>query len=327
MNDKKIKKKCEYCGKIFTPEGNHPNLQKYCSMICKNNKNKKTLRHCYICANCGKEIWRSTKAKGKLQFCNNTCQKKHLHNLTYEDRKCEICKKLFHCAKRSKQRFCGDNCQIKWQTTLKREQTGYYNTTITEEDRSLICQECGKNFRVNKPYKIKTQKYCSIQCKRIGVIKERVNNTTWLERTRSQPQIITDNILNELNINFINEYPCGYFSIDNYLNDLNLGIEVMGQYWHTDPRKYENYINEMQRKGIITDKRKRTFIFNKKGFYCLYLWESDLIENKEFCKNLITYYIKNNGIIPNYHSFNYHLEENNIMINPVLFISFMDKKI
>ena len=39
--------------------------------------------------------------------------------------------------------------------------------------------------------------------------------------------------------------------------------------------------------------------------------EKDINENFELCKKLIELYIKNNGKLENYHSFNYELNDNN----------------
>jgi hypothetical protein len=47
----------------------------------------------------------------------------------------------------------------------------------------------------------------------------------------------------------------------------------------------------------------------------LYLWEYDIANNIELCKNLILKYINNNGILDNYQSFNYILKDNNLVLS------------
>lgn len=83
-----------------------------------------------------------------------------------------------------------------------------------------------------------------------------------------------------MNIKYINEKTFKYYSVDNYLVDYNLIIEIMGDYFHANPILYDNYdnLNEMQKKDIIRDKRKNTYI--KK-------------------------YIENSGKLDDYNSFNF----------------------
>ena len=41
------------------------------------------------------------------------------------------------------------------------------------------------------------------------------------------------------------------------------------------------------------------------GIEILYLWEHDLMNNVDKCFRLVMEYIDNNGVLQNYHSFNY----------------------
>lgn len=60
----------------------------------------------------------------------------------------------------------------------------------------------------------------------------------------------------------------------------------------------------------------------------LYLWEDDLYKNEELCKKLIQLYIRNKGILLNYNSFNYHLNEDNTMsINSEIIIPYQNRKV
>ena len=91
----------------------------------------------------------------------------------------------------------------------------------------------------------------------------------------------------------------------------------MGDYWHTNPQKYNKNgyaINECQLRGIKKDKQKSSYIYNKEGIKILYLWETQILKNPELCSALISEYIKNNGLLENFHSFNYHLSSTNTVI-------------
>jgi very-short-patch-repair endonuclease len=133
-----------------------------------------------------------------------------------------------------------------------------------------------------------------------------------------------------MGVKYINEHPFTYYAVDNYLIDNNLIVEVMGDYWHSNPCKYNTVddLNNMQINRITTDKAKHSYIKNQYGIEILYLWEHDICNNPKLCKLLIDYYIANNGILNNYHSFNYSIDnDNNIIINKKLIIPYQNRKI
>lgn len=140
---------------------------------------------------------------------------------------------------------------------------------------------------------------------------------------QTKPQKIVNRILEENRIQYENEKIFGYYSVDNYLVDYNLIIEVMGDYFHANPIMYNNYnsLNKMQIKDVHRDKRKHTYISNYHKIEILYLWESDIKNNTEMCTKLILDYIDNKGKLDNYNSFNFYLLEGKIkliknIINP-----------
>ena len=59
---------------------------------------------------------------------------------------------------------------------------------------------------------------------------------------------------------------------------------------------------------------KYSYIKNHFDIDILYLWESDINKNPDLCDKLIRFYINNNGIIPNYHSFNWELINNELCL-------------
>lgn len=320
-------RRCKHCGKIFTPK---LKTQVYCSQYCRYQENYKNHKHAYVyvCANCGATLYRGKKIAGKHAFCNQQCLSEYSRKQHYEDRQCEMCKKTFTCSKLSKQRFCCPSCQVEWQKKypVHGENHPSYNHNITIQDRTLICQWCGKKYLVKKPYVRLTSKFCSRECKHNAMIDAARNNKTWEERVDTAPQRIVNQLLQQLQIQYINEYPCGYFSIDNYCEQFHLPIEVMGTYWHADRRKYSILVSDVQKRDIIQDKRKHTFVLNHLHAQILYLWEQDLYDNPELCKQLILLYIHNNGLLLNYHSYNYHLINNTISLNDTLLEGYMDTK-
>ena len=86
----------------------------------------------------------------------------------------------------------------------------------------------------------------------------------------------------------------------------------MGDYWHATPLKYNiNNLTKQQKKSIKQDKSKHTYVKKYEDIEILYLWETDINKNIDLCWSLIDKYINNNGVLDNYHSFNYHLEDKN----------------
>lgn len=119
-----------------------------------------------------------------------------------------------------------------------------------------------------------------------------------------------------------------YYAIDNYLTDYNLMIEVQGDYWHCNPTIFTDKMRKNQFDRISKDKSKHTYVKNKYNIEILYLWEDDLYKNEELCKKLIQLYIRNKGILLNYNSFNYHLNEDNTMsINSEIIIPYQNRKV
>lgn len=124
--------------------------------------------------------------------------------------------------------------------------------------------------------------------------------------TDTKPQIAVNSMLDDLSVKFVREKIFKYYSVDNYLPDYNLIIEVMGDYFHANPTIFApDKLNQIQQKGITRDKRKRTYIKKYYSIDILYLWEYDIKHQPDICKWLIKNYIKNNGVLHDYHSYNY----------------------
>lgn len=291
------------------------------------------------CEYCGKEVYKtkSQYLKAEHHFCSNKCQKLKLHNETYEDRQCIMCKKTFNVPIISEQLLCSINCQKEWQKT----RIGILNPRFTSQE--VTCDICGKSIFV-KPYKIKKgqKNFCSNECRRLWYATDFSKRDSWVEECRvrsaslmkdsiivnTKPQVIVNNLLDELNINYINEKNFDYYSVDNFLNDYNLIIEVNGDFWHSNPIKYPNYkeLANVQLKRIPKDKAKRTYLRNK-GIEILYLWESDIYSNLILCKLLILKFIASKGKLCNYNSFNYTVIEEQLKIKKDIIYPYFENHI
>ena len=263
-----------------------------------------------MCAYCGIEESKilSIYLKNKEYFCTYDCywnykrefEPKGEDHPSYNriETKCDNCgcenKVIPFYIKKNIHNFCSQKCywefRSKYYVGERHNQFGIKKTVEQRRRMSIVT----------------TARYTSGSFKRI-----------------TKPQIGVDNILEELNIKYVNEYNCKYYAIDNYLSDYNLMIEVNGDYFHSNPLKFTE-LNQMQIKGITRDKRKRTYIKRYKEIDILYLWESDIKNKPELCRELILEYVNNKGILSNYNSFNYLLVEGKLVMNECIVIPYVD---
>jgi len=111
--------------------------------------------------------------------------------------------------------------------------------------------------------------------------REHMSNTAFFIPKSSKLQRKIIPILDQLGIEWQEEYKIRWWQFDYYLPEYSILIEVQGNYWHAKPEI------------IVRDKRKRTFISNNTKYRLLEIWEDefkDLIALKNkielFCSNL-----------------------------------------
>lgn len=299
--------------------------------------NNKLTGYFIKCENCGKEVYKTKSQynKAKHHFCSNECHKEFEHKEKYEDRPCEICGRLFHASKKSSQRFCSTECQRIWQT----RQVGVLSPKFARKE--IECEYCGEKYFVRN-YKLENQKhkFCSNKCRQAWYAEVFSQDKNWKEEskkravkilenkqldTNTKPQQIINDILKDMGVSYINEKGFKYYAVDNYLNEYNLIIEVMGDFWHCHPLKYnKENMRDIHKKRIPKDKAKHTYFKNNYGIEILYLWEDDIYNNLDVCKILIDKYINNKGSLSNYHSFNYRLENDKLTLNDNIIVPYQD---
>lgn len=345
-NDNYVNYNCDICGKemrikksIYQEllDGKRKTIT--CSYECAG-KTKLT-GHDVTCDNCGKVFYRREYLINirEHNFCSNKCQMEYQHKEKFETRKCVICGKEFECSKISTQRFCSNKCNSEWQKTVLKEDNPNFKSI------KVPCTYCGKENYV-KPYKLEIQDhfFCNEKCrqdwyanvwsqrdewrekKRLDAVK--ILESGVISKTNSKPQQIVDSLLDKYNIPYQKEKGLTYYCVDNYLTNSNLIIEVMGDYWHSNPIKFQNKINKVQYERIPKDKAKHTYIKNQYKIEILYLWENDLYNDIEKCEKLLLKYVENNGALENYHSFNYFLDDNNeLKLKENLIIPYQDMEV
>lgn len=334
---------CKNCGVEF--EKKHKRHY-FCCDRCKGQyKHKNAPLVELICVNCKKSFQRKEYNSDRYQnsYCCLDCEKEYKHKQAYEFRICEICGESYETKKTSTQKMCSIQCQGKWQSiNLVGKNANGYNPEYSDEDRVIMCEWCGKPKTVS-PHRKEEARFCSAQCRKDWHREVFSQSPEWKEerslfavksleagnvsKVNTGCQIIINNILDELKINYQNEKGFVYFCVDNYLIDSNLIIEVMGTYWHCDSRFYPTIRYEHQKNRIKMDKIKKNTIMNQHNINILYLWEDDINKFPEMCKSLILKYIENNGILDNYHSFNYKTENENLSLSNTIISPYMDWEI
>lgn len=286
----------------------------------------------------------------KIEFVNEVAPK--LHNKTILDiasfmlsnkikfgskkvrfkTNCAICnKELIFDTRRIKEfNFCNQKCSgIFYSENFSGKNHWQYNRV------AIKCDWCKKDIKVF-PSKIEDGKhnFCNKSCSDEWFRNVYVKLPTTIQRNRkvainnltngkisqvnSRPQIAINELLDDMKIIYKNEFIFDYYSIDNYLIDSKLAIEVHGDYFHTNPTIYKYILYQQQLNVVQRDRKKNTLITNHYKTPILYLWEHDIINNLELCRELIKYYIDSNGLIDDYNSFNYFINNGILMINTEL---------
>lgn len=320
----KIDVQCDYCDDIFKQRYNVViNRNKhFCNRKCyenylSSNGSPNNTRVKINCSYCDKEIevknYRYENLINGNQesiCCSRDCQNKLIgeknrgvNSPNYKGnikKSCEICNETFEVAQNRKEsaKYCSVKCQ----------RIGVGKQNIPKKLRNVTCDNCCKPIQkwehILNRYEFH---FCSNKCrlKYQGYFVSKQQNK--IEDTACQKEV--NNLLQKLGVSYENEKPFNYYAVDNYLTNNNLIIEVMGDYWHSNPNVYPNYadLNEMQLKRVKTDKSKFTYLKDKYGINVLYLWEHDINKNIDLCEKLIIEYIETNGILKNFNSFNYSI--------------------
>ncbi len=274
------------------------------------------------CACCGKEIVKNPREYkiADNNYCSHECYAKDKIGKVAGEQNPNYKRISTTCTN------CGAKIQVIPFDYQKRNQYG--------DNHNFCSQECYWQFRSKYYVQEKTYTYhhtYSPQEKeslRQGMLK-RLNIE---DRLNTKPQRIVDKILEHLEIKYEREKVFDYYAVDTYLSDYKGIIEVMGDYWHTNPLKYNKQsrkINSIQQKQLHKDKSKYSYISSHFNCPILYLWESDLKSNPEMCAKLIERFvdsIKRQEVLPNYHSFNWSYEKE-LSLNKSLIIPYQSRNI
>lgn len=104
------------------------------------------------------------------------------------------------------------------------------------------------------------------------------------KHTKTKPHIKICSILQELDIEYVEEYNISYWSFDIYLIKYNILLEVDGDYYHSNPKIYPNGPKtKTQKINFARDMKKNIFVKDNK-LKLIRFWESDILNNEEEIK-------------------------------------------
>lgn len=152
--------------------------------------------------------------------------------------------------------------------------TEYFNFT---------CPVCGETFRYRNTYKNKKKKYCSKECQMV----------VWVaapefkgEMNELEKYFCT--ILDDMGYVYKTQHIINYYHVDFFFEEKNIIIQIDGDYWHVNPKKYpKGPVGERQKQNAIIDKKFNNYINNHTNYKLMRIWESDIYNNLEDVKEEI----------------------------------------
>jgi very-short-patch-repair endonuclease len=226
------------------------------------------------CEYCGKEVYKQLcfLKKNKHHFCSGNCAHKYYGKIIGQKLskkikvKCDFCDKTIWRIPSKlriyKHHFCSRRCLGKHTYLLHGKNNLMlkkgripWNKGLADRFMNFKCKCCGKQ---GKDYKSSKRKFCSKQCARIFIAKNRISS---IEK-------IINRELHKLNIKFISQWSYNSLWVaDFYLPKYKLVIECDGDYFHALP--------ERRRMDIKKDKW-----FKNNGLNILRLTEKEIKNNK-----------------------------------------------
>jgi hypothetical protein len=191
------------------------------------------------------------------------------------------------------------------------------NKNTFGDEHHFCSQNCYYDFRKKYYVKDKNIHYGKVLTKKEKEFLKKIAIKALTNGNKiTKPHKKINDLLDKLKVSYINEKNIKYYCWDIFLDKYNLYVEIMGDYFHSNPNIYldSKKLDSIQRKDLKRDKSKRTYLKKYLNKETLYLWESDINNNIELCEKIIMSFIKNNGILENYNSFNYYLDNNNLRL-------------
>ena len=260
----------------------------------------------FSCEFCGKEFTsKMSKFYNKNVFCSKECYYKYKKDNTPKGEESPYFKRVYcNCTN------CNKEISVIKYNYDKRNSYG--------ESHNFCSQECYWEFRSKYYIKDKANGYMtsrtSEQKEKQRELVLRMYEDGVFTNKLTRPHKAINELLDKMSIEYKNEYRVAFYSMDIYLKDYDLYIEIMGDYFHSNPTMYEyGKLNKIQLKNNKNDKSKRGYFINNMNKNILNLWETEIRTKIRKREEIIKMYI--NSELQDYNSFNYSLINNEIVLN------------
>jgi very-short-patch-repair endonuclease len=121
-----------------------------------------------------------------------------------------------------------------------------------------------------------------------GAQEQLKRNASKMSKKMTAPEKTMKKMLKEIGVEFEAQKIIGNKIFDFYIPCINLLIEVDGDYWHANQEKYdEEDLNSIQKRNIRVDEYKNT-LASGRGYELLRVWESELKNDYERIKKMIS---------------------------------------
>ena len=156
-----------------------------------------------------------------------------------------------------------------------------------------LCKSCSLELQVGQGNPFYGKKHTKETLK---LISETISKNPPRQNSVSnkEKKLLTE--IKKLKYKPIGSFPVDKYICDIYIKELNLIIEFNGDYWHCNPKKYdENYLHPHKKKTakeIWEEDKIRVDNIKKYGYNLMIIWECDF-EKPNYIKNIIKKYVKN----------------------------------
>lgn len=158
---------------------------------------------------------------------------------------------------------------------------------IKKQAREIRKQALG---RLNDEENASIRTYTEATKTRRAVKAEIFGNAGKMKDTKVE--IFVENLIKEQGWKYIPQKAVRYLNYDFYLTDLNVLLEVQGDYWHCNPRVYpDGPKNSVQRENLQKNKNKRE-VAESQNIPLLEIWELDIEKDPDGTKKQILDFVE-----------------------------------
>jgi G:T-mismatch repair DNA endonuclease (very short patch repair protein) len=243
------------------------------------------------CINCSKLFLVKPYKKLTAKFCSKECE----YEYGKLEIKCDYCNKLFSQTRsqfnKNIHNFCSKECRYNWDSEkYLGENNPSYNSVEVQ------CSWCNKVFKKQfNQFKRSKLHFCCLNCKnnwmniiypntpegKLHYKTNGINIVSSKNNKLTKPERLTKEFLDNKNIYNIPQHAMyDKFVVDFFIPNLNIIIEVLGDYWHGNPKYYgeeenKKKLSELQIKNKNRDKSRKAYL-EKCGHIVYMIWETDI---------------------------------------------------